>query len=77
MMMIPSDQMRWLTPQEIAFYGLGVDDPVIKETKILKAAQKYGLSRIDYDAKWRRVQELCTLGTPPDCEDKIMRGAQP
>jgi hypothetical protein len=33
MMMIPSAHMRWLSPQEIAVYGLGVDDPVIKETK--------------------------------------------
>lgn len=76
MMMIPTNQIRWLSPQEIAVYGLGVDDPVIQEANVLKRAQKYGLSRFEYDARWQRVQRICTLGSPSDCEDKIMRGVQ-
>jgi hypothetical protein len=77
MMMIPSDQMRWLTPTEIAVYGLGVDDPVIKETWALEQARKYGLSRLEYEARWRRVQTTCKLGGSSDCSEKILNGAQP
>jgi hypothetical protein len=77
MMMIPTDQMRWLTSQEISVYGLGVEDPVTKETGLLKEAQKYGLSRMDYEARVRRARTLCKSGDPPDCSEKIMRGVQP
>lgn len=72
MMMIPSAQIKWLSPEEIGSYGLGVDDPVIKETKILVAARKYGLSRMEYEARWRRVQEMCDLTSDADCEEKVM-----
>jgi len=74
MMMIPSNQMRWLSPQEIAVYGLGVNDPVVSETKTLKQAQKYGLSRLEYERRWQLARGLCELGTADDCIDKVMTG---
>jgi hypothetical protein len=73
MMMIPSDKMVWLDRREIAVYGLGEDDPVIKETQTLKATQKYGLSRTEYEARWRRALTLCNLTSESDCVDKILR----
>jgi hypothetical protein len=77
MMMIPSSQMRWLSPQEIAVYGLGVDDPVVSETKTLKQAQKYGLSRLEYERRSQLARDLCVLGTAVDCIDKVMTGKYP
>jgi hypothetical protein len=78
MMAIPSNEIRWLSPEQIAFYGLGADDPVISETNALREAQKYGLTRIEYEVRRKRAQELCTIGSPPGCKDKIMReGPQP
>jgi ATP-dependent protease ClpP protease subunit len=74
MMVIPSAQMKRLSPQEIALYGLGVDDPVIHESKILQNARKYGLSRIEYETRWRRVQQLCPFGSDDACMENIMKG---
>jgi hypothetical protein len=73
MMMIPSDKILWLDKREIAAYGLGEDDPVIKETRTLKAAQKYGLSRAEYERRRQRAQSLCPLFTPPECTENVMR----
>jgi hypothetical protein len=74
MMMIPSAQMKWLSPQEIAMYGLAVDDPVIRETKILNEARKYGLSRIEYEERRQRAQQLCRTR---ECYENVMRGLLP
>jgi hypothetical protein len=73
-MVIPSAQMKWLSPQEIELYGLGVDDPVIHESKILQNARKYGLSRIEYETRWRRVQQLYPFGSDDACTENIMKG---
>jgi hypothetical protein len=74
MMMIPTAQIKWLSAQEISLYGLGVDDPVMKETKILSAAKKYGLSRLEYETRWRRVQQVCNITGDDfaDCSEKIL-----
>lgn len=74
MMMIPSAQMKWLAPEEIALYGLGVDDPVIQETKSLSEANKYGLSRVEYETRKQRAQKLCSFGSPTACWENVMRG---
>jgi ATP-dependent protease ClpP protease subunit len=78
MMMIPSNQIRWLSPQEIESYGLNGVDPVIGEASVLKDAQKYGLSRIEYEKRWQRVGVCWSSEREiPGCVDKIMRGLQP
>jgi ATP-dependent protease ClpP protease subunit len=74
MMTIPSTQIKWLSSQEIAGYGIGADDPVILEAKILNRARKYGLTRIQYEERWLLVQKMCGLGSEEYCEEKIMKG---
>jgi hypothetical protein len=54
-------------------YGLGVDDPIIKEAEALKEANKYGLTRIEYEQRWRKARELCPLGSAEDCWDQVMK----
>jgi hypothetical protein len=77
MMVIPSSQIKWLSARDIETYGLGVDDPVIQETKILINAKKYGLSRMEYERRWQLVRQLCIIGTADDCEEKVMKGEYP
>jgi hypothetical protein len=79
MMVIPSTSVKWLTAGDIEMYGLGVDDPIIQETKALKNAKKYGLTRIEYERKLQSVREVCTLSadTPDDCFDLVMTGKYP
>jgi hypothetical protein len=74
MMVIPSAQTKWLSARDIEMYGLGVDDPVIQETRTLERAKKYGLSRIEYERRWQLARQLCVLGTADDCIDKVMTG---
>jgi ATP-dependent protease ClpP protease subunit len=55
MMATPSDQIKWLTVQELVNYGLFGPDPVIAEARILASAKKHGISRTEFQ---RRCQEL-------------------
>jgi ATP-dependent protease ClpP protease subunit len=73
MMMIRSDQIKWLSKGEVEIYGIGADDPVILETKILTRARKFGLTRAEYEVRWPIAREACTLGSADDCVEKIMR----
>jgi hypothetical protein len=73
MMVIPSTRMKWLTRSEVDTYGLGADDPVLVETRALRRAKKYGLSRTEFEMRWRRVQEECKPGSAENCVDTIMR----
>jgi ATP-dependent protease ClpP protease subunit len=80
MMMIPSSQMKWLTPKEITAYGLGGDDPVLTETLALREAQRYGLSRVEYERRLKQGRERCSPSTTPDvsdCRENIMRKVGP
>jgi hypothetical protein len=37
-------------------------------------AKEYGLTRIEYEQRWRRARDLCPLGAPAGCIDNVMMG---
>ena len=77
MMTIPSDQVRYLTTDDLVNYGIGPIDPVKKETWELEAAQRLGLDRLEYMRRRDRQHRECD-GTGMDskqsseCYDRIM-----
>jgi hypothetical protein len=54
MMVIPSDQVRWLSAYDIDLYGLLGSDPVIDEARILAGAKQLGISRAEFEGREER-----------------------
>jgi hypothetical protein len=76
MMTIPPGQIKWLTTQELALYGLD-RDPVVEEAYVLEQARKYGLSRAEYDRRLESVAASCGTSADAgfwDCRDRIVSG---
>jgi hypothetical protein len=59
MMRIPSEQVRYLTYDDLDAYGLGVSDPVWQEEMDLAAARRLGIPRQEYMRRDKLAMELC------------------
>jgi ATP-dependent protease ClpP protease subunit len=73
---IPPGQIKWLTAQDLALYGLD-QDPVVHEAYALEQARKYGLSREEYERRSKNADDYCgtifNSYTPTDCVARAMR----
>jgi hypothetical protein len=59
MMVVPPDQIRYLTPDDLAHFGLSITDPVWSETSALREARKYGLDRVEYVRRLGQAKITC------------------
>jgi ATP-dependent protease ClpP protease subunit len=66
MVMIPAEEMRVLSDDEIFKYGLATKDPVEAEMQDATEASKFGLNRLEYLARKRESRRLCQF--PADAE---------
>jgi hypothetical protein len=75
MMAVPPQKIRWLTPFEQEGYGLVGIDPVWQETRDLNAAQKLGLSPVEYMRRRELAIHTCydTPGAPAGCYDRVLQ----
>jgi hypothetical protein len=54
---VPSEDGRELSPGELSRYLIAADDPAVTEIAAAKESQKLGISRIEYLARKRRLDE--------------------
>ncbi len=59
MMLVPPEEIRFLSSDEIAGYGLGFLDPVAKEASDLQEAKKLGVDRREYMQRRSLSERLC------------------
>jgi hypothetical protein len=63
MLRIDPSQLRLLNYSEMNSYGLTSEDPVAREIKELKEAQKFGLSRQEYMRRKALAARQCASET--------------
>jgi ATP-dependent protease ClpP protease subunit len=68
MMVIPSNQVRWLSASDIDLYGLLGSDPVIEEARILAGAKQLGISRAEFE---RREEQAVIAMNWNSCLDAL------
>jgi hypothetical protein len=66
MMIVPPEKVRFLSSVELANYGFGLEDPVIKEENDLKAAKKLGIDRREYMRRNERLYLTHSARYPPE-----------
>jgi hypothetical protein len=75
MMMVPPEKVRFLSGVDLANYGLGVIDPVTKETNDLNEARKRGLDRQEYMRRKARSETLCAgAASYWECVEAVFSG---
>ena len=84
MMIVPPEKVRFLSSVELANYGLGLEDLVIKEENDLKAAKKIGIDRREYMRRKALSHTLCAIPTGTGdpgwhvisqaCDDAVLAG---
>jgi ATP-dependent protease ClpP protease subunit len=82
MMIVPPENIRFLSANELVNYGLGSIDPVKKEARELNEARKRGIDRAEYMRRKARSETNCKIteqsaaGTIryQDCVDDVLSG---
>ena len=84
MLVIPPENVRWLSQEDLNKYGLGHMDPVYAEMQVLEGAKKYGITPGVYRARdqiarykcWTMYDEGLGWFIPKrdDCADKVLSG---
>ena len=75
MMTVSPETVRFLSTTELANYGLGLIDPVTKETRDLNEARKLGLDRQEYMRRKARSETLCTVTASYwECVEAVLSG---
>ncbi|HEY6256479.1 MAG TPA: ATP-dependent Clp protease proteolytic subunit [Xanthobacteraceae bacterium] len=68
LMAVPPEEMRYLSGEELAAYGLDIVDPVTKEAADLQEARKLGLDRGLYMQRKVLSESLCGVVDPIDAK---------
>jgi hypothetical protein len=63
MLVIPPENIRWLSDSDRDAYGLSYVDPVFAETIVLDGAKKYGITPAEYRARDKRAKSECKVFT--------------
>lgn len=77
MMVVPPDQVKYLSLDDLAHFGLSITDPVWSETNALKQAKKYGLDRIEYMRRLAQAKITCSSYSWQEatrCYDDVLTG---
>ena len=59
MMRTPPESMKLLSPKELEYFGLSVDDPYIDEARSIAAAKRMGITRVEYARRIVRAEKIC------------------
>jgi hypothetical protein len=63
MMSVPSQQLRLLSQQELARFGIGQSDPAYQDNRDADAARMLGLDREEYLRRKGRAEKICNALT--------------
>ena len=76
MMMVPPENVRFLSGIDLANYGLGFIDPVTQETRELNEARKRGLNRQEYMRRKAKSEMLCNTRAASywECVEAVLSG---
>ena len=66
MLVVPPQNVRWLSAEDRQSYGLGFLDPVYEETAIIQGAQSYNITPSEYRRRDGLAKSVCRDCTPPD-----------
>jgi ATP-dependent protease ClpP protease subunit len=66
MLVVPPQNVRWLSAEDRQSYGLGFLDPVYEETAIIQGAQSYNITPSEYRRRDELAKSVCRDCTPPD-----------
>jgi hypothetical protein len=58
---VPSDEIRWLTKDEMNAMGLGVPDPIWQDRSDTLWAERYGLTKQEYYRRKQMAESRCEL----------------
>ena len=86
LLVVPPEEVRWLSQSELRDYGLGYVDPVHAETLVLEGARRYGVSPDEYRKRDQRASNECSMSDEEafypdhplvkrsDCAESILSG---
>jgi hypothetical protein len=63
MLVVPPENIRWLSDTERDAYGLGYVDPVYAEAVVVDGAKKYAITPAEYRARDKRARSECDVIT--------------
>ena len=63
MLVVPPENIRWLSDTERDAYGLGYVDPVYAEAVVVDGAKKYAITPAEYRARDKRARAECDVIT--------------
>lgn len=76
MMLIPPDQLKILTRNELSSYGLAENDPYMDEARAMKKASKFGVSRQELARRESLIKQSCILKSArTDAENELIVNA--